>query len=442
MTAPFASLDEALGWLDAHIDYERVAPTRRALPSLDGVRAALTLLGEPQEAYRSIHLTGTNGKGSTTAMVAAILTEAGLSVGTYTSPNLHVVNERIGRNLESISDEDLTALLARLAVVELQLDEPLTRFELLTVAALAHFADEAIDVAVVEVGLGGTWDSTNVIDGDVAVITSIGLDHVQVLGSTEEEIARDKSGIIKPGSIAVVGPVKSSVDEVIVEACDRVGSVLWRSGETFAGLNNRLAFGGRLLDVEVPGARYDDLFVPLNGPHQGQNASVAVAAVTAFMGRPLSAEIVEAGLARARVPGRLEVLGHLPLVVVDSAHNGAGAEALASALSEGFHVSGTKVAILGMLEGRDPHDLIAPLVGFGISTFVCVEPETPRAMAGDLVADAVRKAGATATVATSIPTACTTALDLAGTDGLVLATGSLYVIGDARLCLLERVASS
>ena len=442
MPSPFASRDEALGWLDAHIDYERVAPTRRTLPSLDGVRAALTLLGEPQEAYRSIHITGTNGKGSTTAMIAAILTEAGLSVGTYTSPNLHRVNERIGRNLESISDDDLIDLLSRLALVEPRLEEPLTRFELLTVAALTHFADEAIDVAVVEVGLGGTWDSTNVIDGDVAVITSIGLDHVQVLGSTREEIARDKSGIIKPGAVAVIGPVTDTVGEVIIEACDRVGAVLWRSGDTFDGQNNRLAFGGRLIDVEVPGGRYHDLFVPLNGPHQGQNAAVAVAAVTAFVGRPLSAEIVEAGLARARVPGRLEVLGHLPLIIVDSAHNGAGAEALAAALSEGFHVNGAKVAVLGMLEGRDPLDLITPLVRFGISTFVCVEPDTPRAMAAHGVADAAIEAGASATVATSIPAACATAIERAGADGLVLATGSLYVIGDARLSLLERVASS
>ena len=207
MADHFASLDEALGWLDAHIDYERVAPTRRALPSLDGVRSALRLLGDPQEAYTSIHVTGTNGKGSTTAVIAAILSEAGLAVGTYTSPNLHRVNERIGRNLEAISDEELVDLLNRLATVEPQLDEPLTRFELLTVAALAHFADEAVDVAVVEVGLGGTWDSTNALDGDVAVITSVSLDHVQVLGTTPEEIAADKAGIIKPGATAVIGPV-------------------------------------------------------------------------------------------------------------------------------------------------------------------------------------------------------------------------------------------
>ena len=440
MADHFASLDEALGWLDAHIDYERVAPTRRALPSLDGVRSALRLLGDPQEAYTSIHVTGTNGKGSTTAVIAAILSEAGLAVGTYTSPNLHRVNERIGRNLEAISDEELVDLLNRLATVEPQLDEPLTRFELLTVAALAHFADEAVDVAVVEVGLGGTWDSTNALDGDVAVITSVSLDHVQVLGTTPEEIAADKAGIIKPGATAVIGPVSESVAAVIERAVDDAGATMWRAGVDFDVERNRLAFGGRLVDVLIPGARYEDMLIPLHGAHQGENAAVGIAAVTAFLGRPLPEEIVEAGLGRVVVPGRLEVLGHVPLNIVDGAHNGAGAAALAGALEEGFHVSGTRVVVLGMLEGRDPEDLLAPLVAAGLRTVVCVAPATPRAMDPETIAVAARSLGASATVATSIEAGCTEATALAGADGLVLATGSLYVVGDARLALLRRIA--
>ena len=205
MSSPLASLSEAVSWLDGHIDYERVAPTRRLLPSLAGVEAALELLGRPERSYPVIHVTGTNGKGSTTAMISSLLVELGLRVGTYTSPNLHRVNERIAVDERPIEDEDLIELLGRLVQIEPLLDERLTRFELLTVAAFEHFADVAVDVAVIEVGLGGTWDSTNVVDGRVCVLTNIALDHMAVLGDTPEEIARDKSGIITPGSTVVLG---------------------------------------------------------------------------------------------------------------------------------------------------------------------------------------------------------------------------------------------
>ncbi|MEI8050387.1 MAG: folylpolyglutamate synthase/dihydrofolate synthase family protein [Actinomycetes bacterium] len=441
MGVRFASIAEAVGWLDSHIDYERVAPTRRSLPSLKGVTEALRLLGSPQESFEVIHITGTNGKGSTTAMISSLLVEAGLSVGTYTSPNLHTVNERIGRDLVPVSDEVLTDLLYRLAMVEPELGEPLTRFELLTLAALLHFADEAVDVAVVEVGLGGTWDSTNVVDGVVSVITSIGLDHMAVLGNSEIEIATDKAGIIKPGCTAVVGEVTDEIAAVIEARCDDVGAAgMWRGGSTFACTENRLAFGGRLVDLSVPGAVYSEVLVPLNGAHQGRNASVALAAVTAFLGRALSEEVVELGFARAEVPGRCEVLGHLPLVVVDGAHNAAGATALGEALVEGFAVGGPKVALLGMLEGRDPADLLKPLIDAGIERFVCVAPETPRAMAVAEIVTCAERLGARASAAASIESGAQEVLKLAGGEGLVLATGSLYVVGDARRCLQQLIA--
>ena len=433
----FASFESGLSWLDSHIDYERVAPTRRSLPSLEGMRQALELLGDPQTAYRSIHITGTNGKGSTAAMATALLVESGLSVGSYTSPNLHRVNERIAWNAEPIADGDLLDLLNRLHMIEPSLSAPLTRFELLTVAGFLYFADVAVDVAVVEVGLGGTWDSTNVLDAPVAVLTSIGLDHTQVLGDTEVEIAADKSGIIAPGATAILGPTDDAVAEVVERRCDAVGAAgLWRYGTELACTADRLAVGGRLVDIAVPGAHFVDLFLPLHGHHQGQNTAVAIAAVTAFLGWAPATDVVEAALGSVRVPGRLEVLGSQPLVVVDGAHNPAGADALSEALMEAFSVEGRKVVVLGMLEGRDPAAILGPLHAAGIDHVVCVTPDTPRAMPVEKIVTAAAALGLSAEAAPSIDAAVEIGLGLVADDGLLLATGSLYVVGDARARLV------
>ena len=433
----FASFESGLSWLDSHIDYERVAPTRRSLPSLEGMRQALELLGDPQTAYRSIHITGTNGKGSTAAMATALLVESGLSVGSYTSPNLHRVNERIAWNAEPIADGDLLDLLNRLHMIEPSLSAPLTRFELLTVAGFLYFADVAVDVAVVEVGLGGTWDSTNVLDAPVAVLTSIGLDHTQVLGDTEVEIAADKSGIIAPGATAILGPTDDAVAEVVERRCDAVGAAgLWRYGTELACTADRLAVGGRLVDIAVPGAHFVDLFLPLHGHHQGQNTAVAIAAVTAFLGWAPATDVVEAARGSVRVPGRLEVLGSQPLVVVDGAHNPAGADALSEALMEAFSVEGRKVVVLGMLEGRDPAAILGPLHAAGIDHVVCVTPDTPRAMPVEKIVTAAAALGLSAEAAPSIDAAVEIGLGLVADDGLLLATGSLYVVGDARARLM------
>ena len=443
MAQPPASFAEAIRWLDDHIDYERVAPTRRELPSLDAMTAALELLGNPAQDLDVIHVTGTNGKGSTSAMISSVLVENGLLVGTYTSPNLHVVNERIAIDGQPIGDDAFAEVLSRLALVESQLSERLTRFELLTLAAICHFADEAVEAAVIEVGMGGTWDCTNVVDGRVAVLTTVALDHVQVLGSTEVEIATDKSGIIKPGALVVVGRVSDEVASIVEERTRAVGALdLWRLDDTFSISSNRLAFGGRLVDIDVPGGSVRDLLVPLHGIHQGDNAAVALAAATAFLGRAPSDEVAELGLAAAAVPGRLEVLGHLPLLIVDGAHNAAGSASLAVALDEGFHVPGPQVCVLGMLEGRDPIDLLGPLAAAGIRQVVCVAPDTPRAMATEKIAQAASELGLDAEQAPSIEAGVDRALSLAGSDGMVLATGSLYVVGDARIALLASNQSS
>ena len=331
---PFDGLEDALAWLDAHVDFEANMPRRRSVPTLDRMRALTALLGEPQDSIPSIHITGTNGKGSTSAMATALLMAKGLTVGTFTSPNLHAVAERLAHNGEPIDDGSLTDVLTELALLETLLPERPTRFELLTAAALSWFATEAVDAMVVEVGLGGTWDCTNVVHGDVAVLTNVSFDHTDVLGPTLEGIATDKAGIIEPGSRVVVGEMPPELVDIVTERAAAVGaSSVWVAGRDFGCESNLVAVGGRVVTLWTPGGRYEDVLVPLHGAHQGRNASVALAAVEAFFGDPLSPEVVEEGLAAVRVPGRLEVLGRRPLLLVDGAHNAAGMAALADALA-------------------------------------------------------------------------------------------------------------
>ena len=437
----FDDLPEALAWLDSHIDFESTMPTRRSLPSLDRMRALVALLGDPQQAYRSVHITGTNGKGSTAAMCTALFLAQGLTVGTYTSPNLSRVNERLARNGEPIDDDAFLEVLESLARLEQMMEEPPTRFELLTAAALAWFADEAVDVAVVEVGLGGRWDCTNVVDAEVAVLTNVSFDHTEVLGPTLEDIARDKSGIIKAGSRVVVGESDPTLVALMRQAAAAVGAdQVWVRGVDFACTANRLAVGGRLIDVRTPGAAYGELLVPLHGAHQGDNASAALAAVEAFFGAPLHEDVVEEGMASVRVPGRLEVVGRHPLVVVDGAHNVAGMLVLARSLVEEFDVEGEAQAVVGMLTGRDPVAMLEALLTAGIRSVVACAPDSPRALPAEAVAEAAVGLGMEATVASSPGDAVRTALRRAGPDDRVVVCGSLYVVAEAR-SLLSRDAA-
>jgi dihydrofolate synthase / folylpolyglutamate synthase len=439
---PFTSLEEALAWLDAHVDFESTVPSRRSLPTLERMWEIVALLGDPQQTYPSIHLTGTNGKGSTAAMVTALLGAMGLRAGTYTSPNLSRVNERLAIAGEPIDDRALTEELSALAALEPSLTDRPTRFELLTGAALRWFADEAVDASVVEVGIGGTWDCTNVVDAAVAVLTNVSFDHTEVLGPTLEGIARDKAGIVKAGSTVVIGEMDPALVAVVRQAADEAGAgEIWVRGEEFDCTENRLAVGGRLVDLRTPGGSYDDVLVPLHGPHQGRNAACALAAAEAFFGAPLDPEVVAEGFAAVRVPGRLEVVGRRPLFLLDGAHNVAGTEALAAALVEGFGVSGTAVAVVGMLRGRDPSAMLAPLRAAGIDVIVACPPRSPRALPAEVVAEAARALGIQVAIAGSTADALEVARSLVSEDGLLLVTGSLYVVGDARAVVLEGVPS-
>ena len=442
MTAVFASFEDALAWLDGHIDFESKSPGRRSLPTLDRMRELMAVLGDPERAYPAIHITGTNGKGSTAAMSAALLGARGLSVGTYTSPNLSKVNERISRSGGAIDDLSLREVLSTLSLIEATLSDRPTRFELLTAAAFTWFADVAVDAAVVEVGVGGTWDATNVIDGTVAVLTNVSYDHTDILGPTLEGIARDKAGIVKPGSVAVVGERDPTLVHAIRSVADEAGAAqVWVRGEEFDCTSNRLAVGGRLVDLRTPGSTYRDVALPLHGEHQGLNAACALAAAEAFFGAPLDPDVVEEGFARVSVPGRLEVVGRRPLCLLDGAHNVAGMQVLSRALGD-FAVAGRSIAVVGMLTGRDPSAMIAPLVSAGVQVLVACAPASPRAQPPEAVADAASAAGMQVVVAGAVPDAVRLGLELAGDDGLVVIAGSLYVVAEARTLLVAEPAGA
>lgn len=442
MTSVFALFEDALAWLDGHIDFESKSPGRRSLPTLDRMRELMAVLGDPERAYPAIHITGTNGKGSTAAMSAALLGARGLSVGTYTSPNLSKVNERISRSGGAIDDLSLREVLSTLSLIEATLSDRPTRFELLTAAAFTWFADVAVDAAVVEVGVGGTWDATNVIDGTVAVLTNVSYDHTDILGPTLEGIARDKAGIVKPGSVAVVGERDPTLVHAIRSVADEAGAAqVWVRGEEFDCTSNRLSVGGRLVDLRTPGSTYRDVALPLHGEHQGLNAACALAAAEAFFGAPLDPDVVEEGFARVSVPGRLEVVGRRPLCLLDGAHNVAGMQVLSRALGD-FAVAGRSIAVVGMLTGRDPSAMIAPLVSAGVQVLVACAPASPRAQPPEAVADAASAAGMQVSVAAAVPDAVRLGLELAGDDGLVVIAGSLYVVAEARTLLVAEPAGA
>jgi dihydrofolate synthase / folylpolyglutamate synthase len=437
---PFPNLHTALEWLDDHIDFESSMPDRRSLPTLDRMHAVMAALGDPHLSIPSVHITGTNGKGSTSAMVTALLMAHGLTVGTYTSPNLHRVSERIARDGKPIRDEDFIEVLSELALLEPLLPERLSRFELLTAAALAWFGTEAVDAMVIEVGLGGTWDCTNVIHGDVAVLTNFSYDHTDVLGPTLEGIATDKSGILEPMTPVVVGETNPDLVRIVEEAAEVVGAgPVWAIERDFGCAENQVAVGGRLVTLWTPGGRYEDVLVPLHGAHQGRNAAGALAAAEAFFNRALDEDVVADAFASVRVPGRLEVLGRHPLLLVDGAHNVAGMTALGLALAEEFAVDGESVAVIGMLSGRDPSAMLAGLAPARVSKVVACQPDSPRAISARDVADAGRALGLTVLVEPNVVDALSTARGLVDGSGLVVVAGSLYVVGEARAEVLSGV---
>ena len=419
----------ALAYLDAHINLERMLASRRDSPTLDRMRRLADAMGDPQRAYPVIHVTGTNGKGSTVAMISQLLAEHGLTVGTYTSPHLERINERIVRNGQPIGDEDFGDAVGAVADLELIAGVRPSHFEILTAAAFRWFADVAVDVAVVEVGLLGRWDATNVADGQVAVVTNVSLDHTEYAGPTREDIAREKAGIIKPASTLVLGETDPAIQPIFREAgAERV----YERETDFDCVANELALGGRLLDLRTPAATYPEVFLPLHGRHQGDNAAAALCAVESFFDHPLDPEVVATAFGDVRMPGRFEVLGHRPLLILDGAHNLAGAEVAASVMREEFDPVGERIFVVGFLRGRDPASMLDSLEAADSRLVVCCTPPSPRAIPAEETGRAARELGCEVAVVDDVASAASLALATASEEDAILITGSLYVVGAAR----------
>jgi dihydrofolate synthase/folylpolyglutamate synthase len=422
------NLAEAMAYLDAHASYDTTG--RVESPTIDRIQRLMDVMGEPQRSYPVIHITGTNGKGSTTQMITRLLMAHGLTVGTYTSPHLERLNERISRNTEPISDEDLAEQIGAIAELELVAGVRPSFFEIVTACAFRWFADVAIDVAVVEVGMLGRWDATNVVDAQVAVITNVAMDHNEYAGPAKADIAREKSGIVKQSSAVVIGETDPELVEIFGAAGGATNLV---RGDDFDVLENQLALGGRLVDLRTPTTVYTELFLPLHGRHQADNAAVALTAVEAFFAAPLADDVVREGLAQARMPGRFEVLAHQPLVIVDGAHNPAGADVASQVFFEDFQPAGMSYLVVGCLKTRDVRELLAALRVDEFDVVLTCTAPSPRGLDSSVVAAAATELGCDEVIVCSTPEqAVERALRLAGGDDAVLIAGSLYVVGAAR----------
>ena len=431
------NLRDALAWLDRHINLEANAG-RPTGASLDRMREMARVLGDPQTAYPSIHLTGTNGKGSTARITTALLGTSGLSVGTYTSPHLERINERMSRNLDPISDEDLAAAFSAVAAIEPMLDGPPSHFEILTAAAFHWFADVAVDVAVLEVGLLGRWDCTNIVDAPVAVLTRVAADHTDRSEGWRRAIADEKVGIVKPGSTFVLGETDPELRDIFEAA---PAERMWVRDEDFAVVGNRVAVGGRLVDLRTPGGSYDDVFLPLHGAHQADNAACALVAVEAFFGRALDEDLVFEAFGQVTVPGRLEPVAHSPSVLLDAAHNPDGAESLTAALAESFTVVGSRYLVVGLLAQQDTEEMLVALGAADFDLVVCCTPPgSPRARAAGDVAVVAEMLGVATEVVPDPVEAVARAVALADEEDLVVVAGSIYVVGAVRAAYSRQAA--
>ncbi len=424
------------------------APEHKIQPSLERVRAVLDILGDPQNTYPSVHITGTNGKTSTARMTDALLTAMGMRVGRFTSPHLSDVRERISLEGEPISRAGFIAAWEDIAPYVQMVDERSTSeggpvlsfFEVFTVMALAAFADYPVDAAVVEVGLGGQWDATNVLNGDVAIITPIGMDHTKWLGSTLEDIAREKAGIIKPRQTVVIAKQPTAeVLDILVERARECDATVRVEGRDWEVLSTQLAVGGQMITVRTPAAVYEDLFIPLHGEHQAHNAAAALVAAEAFIGgRAVDGQIVERGLMSASSPGRLEVVRTSPTIIVDAAHNPAGARVLADAVEASFDFT-RLVGVFSAMGDKDVESILAE-VEPRIEHLVITEMDGERAMPLDQLQELAHDVFGEdrVTVADTLPQAIEAAVhdaeatpDPATSTGVII-FGSVVLAGMAR----------
>lgn len=431
-------------------------PETKLEPSLDRIRAFTEVLGDPQRGYPVIHLTGTNGKTSTSRMIDTLLRALELRTGRFTSPHVQRMTERISVDGEPLTDEEFVRAFNDVApythLVDDTQEHPLSFFETVVGMAYAAFADAPVDVAVVEVGMGGSWDATNVADAAVAVVLPVAVDHAAYLGDTPADIAVEKAGIIKAGSVAVLAEQAPDVAEILLERAAEVGASVVRQGTDFGVVSRVPAVGGQVVSVQGLRARYDEVFLPLYGAHQAQNAALALAAVEAFLGsgaqgRALDDDLVRAAFAEVTSPGRLEIVRRSPTIVLDAAHNPHGAEATAAALEDSFTFA-PLIGVIGVMADKDHDGLLAAFEPH-LAHVVCTQNSTDRALPAERLAAAAREIFGPDRV--SIAPRLADAVDQAAAlaeagealgsslgSGAVLVTGSVVTVGEARSLLVRR----
>jgi dihydrofolate synthase / folylpolyglutamate synthase len=419
---------------EAVADLDARQPSRM-VPDLARIRAVTDLLDHPERTYPSIHVTGTNGKTTTARLIGRILCAHGLAAGVYTSPHLRSITERLALCDEDISERELAETYAHLRPYLREVDarglggERVTYFETLTALAFLWFADKPVDAGVFEVGMGGEWDATNVIDARVAVFCSIDLDHPE-LGSTVEAVAREKAGIIKTGAGVVVQDPEGDALPVIEARAAEVGASLLLLDRDFRA-DRRPAVGGQQVDVSGVHGDYEELVLPLHGAHQALNAATAIVAAESFLGTALTEDALRQALAGATAPGRLEVVDRHPLVVLDGAHNPDAARALAEALPEAF-VWRRLHLVIGVLETKDVAGIVEALAP-RVTRAHAAPNSNPRTLPAERTAEACRAAGIEEVeVHPSVAEALEAARAGADEDDLILVTGSLYTVADAR----------
>jgi len=417
----------------AHLDARQ--PEHMPGPSLDRIRELVNYLDHPELTYPTVHVTGTNGKSTAARAAAAIACASGLSTVLYLSPHLVDLTERFSVCGEDISHamfaEEWEHLEPYLEMIDGLGMGQLTYFEAITGLAFLWFADKPVQLGVFEVGMGGSWDATNLIASDAAVITPIGMDHVAELGPRLADIAGEKAGIIKEGKVAAIRDQDPVAADVLRARGAEVGATLLWEGDAWEVLDPLIAVGGQAFGLRTPMATYEDLYVPVFGRYAARNAAAGAVALEAFTGTPLQEDVLREGLAALRTPGRLEVIGHEPTLVLDGAHNPAGAEALAGALGEFFRWD-TLHVVLAVSANKDVEGVVRPLAEIADVVYA-TRNDSVRSAEPDEVARAASPA--TVEVLPSVADAIAAARAAAGPGDLVLVTGSLFTVGDAKRVL-------
>jgi dihydrofolate synthase/folylpolyglutamate synthase len=422
---------EALAYLDAHI-------ALGVRPGLERIQGLLDDMGRPDDGYPIIHIAGTNGKTSTSRFATLLLIAHGLNTGTFTSPHLQKVEERLSINGEFASESEFALAVSDVAAFaelrEMAGDEANTYFELTTAAAFALFADKAVNAAVLEVGLGGRLDATNVVDAEVCVLTSIGIEHTEYLGEDIATIAGEKVAIAGPNSILVTGPLPDAALEVAETRARDLGIHHRHYGKDFSVLDAERGVGGWLTTIAGAEETYEDLFLPLHGRYQLVNLANAVAAAEALIGRKLDEEAVRGAVGIATAPGRMEVVGNKPLIMLDGAHNADGVAVLADSLNEEYPTTRWRL-VLGVMGDKNVEAMmtsLAPLVEGVVTTAPKSERSVPPVALADRIRDLVDNP---ILVADDVELALDMARAEAGPEGAVLVAGSLYLVGEARQLL-------